>query len=755
MMKRFINSALSLKIKLPLSILIIVAITFAISTVFTFYNFTSVVHTVRDSHLQSSAEVIAEKIATQIRQAGRDMVMVASLPNVIEAVEISPTQDSPEVIEQRLHLTTLFERILLAYGYYNAFYLVNESGEFLVGTSPIAKDLSSGDAGEIFNAAMKKSGFSIGPTVYSSSVSRAIVPIFLEVVYNGYGGALVSSLHISKIVNTALGTSPIKDITPMVFAFSRDTFIEITPGFENDLKIGPWVEQIRGKSKGVLRVNYDDSDYNIAFAQVPQTDIYTITIASDNYMLLPSNMLRQTTLTTNFIAVFVIMLCVCYFTLPVTRDISHLSIFAKSVTEGKDSKLLASPRKDEIGHLATSLGHMVTSLKDMVVRSEAATKAKSDFLACMSHEIRTPMNGILGTTHLAMRSDPDEKQLNYLKRIDVAAKTLLGVINDILDFSKIEAQKMDISNTTFRISGMLTSMRDMLQSKCDEKDIKLEFSVADDVPDIIFSDPLRLTQICINLCSNAIKFTPLGGVHMHIDIKERQNENIVLLFSVKDSGIGIALEDQQNIFDSFAQADGYTTRKYGGTGLGLTISKSLVQLLGGEIWVASVLGEGSTFSFTIRAIEGFEEDLEEESDNTQTSTYSIPDLKILLVEDNEINQEIALEVLRGMGATVVLANHGAEAVSIFEKQDVDLILMDIQMPIMDGLTASREIRKSAKPYAQTIPIIAMTAHAMTGDKEKSLQAGMNDHITKPLNIDELYNVLLFWGTAGKSEIKIT
>ncbi len=751
-MKRFLNSALSLKIKLPLSIVIIVAITFAISTGFTLYSFTSVVQSVRSSHLQSAADVIAENIATQIRQAGRDMVMVASLPNVLQAVQMPPAVEySEQYDEQRVHLTRLFERVLLAYGYYNSFYVVNELGEYLVGTTPLTTNISKSLASESFNSAMKKSGFSIGPTIYSNKADRAIIPIFLEIVYNGYGGALVSSLHVPKIVNNALNEVPHNDMTPMVFSFNQNSPIQITSSNNTSLKLGPWIEQIRGKRSGVLQLNMDEIEYTIGFAKVPQTDLYTVTVATNSYLLTPATILRQTTLTTNIIAVLIIMLCVCYFTIPVARDISYLSLFARSITEGKESTLVSPVRKDEIGHLATSLGHMVTTLKDMVVRSEAATQAKSDFLACMSHEIRTPMNGILGTTHLAMCSDPDEKQLGYLKRIDVAAKTLLGVINDILDFSKIEANKMDISNTTFRISTMITSMQDMLQPKSDEKDITLEFSVADDVPDVIFSDPLRLAQVCINLCSNAIKFTALGGVHMHISLKERQNEKLILLFSVKDTGIGIDLEDQQNIFDSFAQADGSTTRKYGGTGLGLTISKSLVHLLGGEIWVESALHQGSTFSFTIKAIEGFEDDLEDEKETPQTSNYTIPGLKILLVEDNEINQEIAIEVLSSMGATVVLANHGAEAVSIWEKQDVDLILMDIQMPIMDGLTATKEIRKSLKDRSHSVPIIAMTAHAMTGDKEKSLQAGMNDHITKPLNIDELYNVLLFWGTASRAE----
>ncbi len=755
-MKHFVNSALSLKIKLPLSIVMIVIIAFTISTILTLNNFTSVVHSVRDSHLQSAAEVIGENIDTQIKQAGRDMVMAASLPNVLQAVEMPPAlQASPKYIKTRAYLTTLFERILLAYGYYNAFYIVNEKGEYIVGTAPLAQNLMEGEDSIPFKEAMSKNGFSIGPTLYKADVERVIVPIFLEVVYNGYGGALVSSLHISKIINTAIRESPNTDMISMVFAVNDSSYVEISESSHDTIPLGPWVNAFKGKTSGILNVSIEGAEHAVGYYNVPQTDIYAIAVAKESYMLLPSTILRHSTLITNAVTVLIIMLCVCYFTVPVAKDISHLSLFAKSITEGKEGMLLSSPRKDEIGHLTVSLGHMVSTLKDMVVRSESATKAKSDFLACMSHEIRTPMNGILGTTYLAMRSDPGETQLNYLKRIDTAAKTLLGVINDILDFSKIEAEKMDINNITFRISTMLTSMRDMLQPKSDERDIWLDFSVDENVPDIIFCDPLRLSQICINLCSNAIKFTSVGGVHMHISIAERDKENIVLLISVKDTGIGIKAEEQEHIFDSFAQADNSTTRKYGGTGLGLAISKSLVHLLGGNIWVDSTFNTGSTFSFTVKVIEGFEADLEEVNESVIPSIeQSIPNLRILLVEDNEINQEIALEILKNMGGIVTLAHNGAEAVSIFEQEEFDLILMDIQMPIMDGLTAAQTIRNSSHPLAHGIPIVAMTAHAMASDREKSLQAGMNDHITKPLKIDELYNVLVFWGSAVRSEKKI-
>ncbi len=749
-MKWFNNSAISLKVKLPSSIVGIVVITFIISTAFTFYNFTSVVQSVTDSHLESTAQNIGESISTQIRQAGRDMVMAASLPHVLQAIEFPPmgTPD-PKNHQIRIAMTVLFERILLAYGYYNALYLVNDLGQYILGTQPTVNDLTTGEAGKHFKDAMSKSGFNVGPTIFNIPSNQIIMPIFLEVVYNGYRGALVSSLQISKIANTALLSNPHNDIIPLIFALNNDQTLMVAQHEQINLPEGNWKEELKKSPSGVLRIHIGSHEYTMGFYQIPQTDLYAITLAKPSFMSAPSTILRTSTLIINLVAVLVIMLFLFLLTGPITEEIAQLSRFAKAVTHDKEDVSIATQRQDELGNLAHSLGKMVSKLKDMVVRSEAATKAKSDFLACMSHEIRTPMNGILGMTHLALKANPDQTQKEYLLRIDTAAKTLLGVINDILDFSKIEAEKLDINNTTFRISGILASMRDMLHERAQDKGLKLTFTVDDTVPDIIYSDPLRFAQICINLCSNAIKFTSQGEVSVHIFLVEKKDDHIQLQVNIKDTGIGIAPNDQSKIFDSFSQADGTTTRQYGGTGLGLTISKSLVHLLGGEIGVQSELHKGSTFYFTIRTKEGLPTDLEEKN-FTEHAENTLPELKILLVEDNEINQEIALELLKSMGAKVTLANNGAEGVAAFEKEYFDIILMDIQMPIMDGISAAQTIRQSAHPMAKKIPIIAMTAHAMTGDREKSLEAGMNDHITKPIDINALHSTLEFWGCTKQS-----
>ncbi len=744
-MKWLTQSALSLKIKLPLCIMVIIIITMSISTLFTFQNFTTVVDSVKASQLAITAENIGEHISSSITQAGRDMVMVASMPQVLQSVELPPRKfNSAESDTKRISLTLLFKRILQAYGYYNALYIVNEQGQYILGTEPTTASLDTGIGNTFLKNSQKAGGFYVENTYFSTTLNKPILPLFLEVVYNGYGGALVSSLNLEKIVHTAVQGVEHDAINTHVFAIKDQKIIDILHEGNMDLKAGPWIDALKEKNSGVCTISLHGQEYTLGFYHVPQTDLYAVTIAQPSLMTEPGDILRNTALIINTVAVAVIMLFLFYLIMPVMQEIAQLSFFAKRVTEGCHDATLHSKRHDELGHLAHSLEKMVQTLREMVQRSEAATKAKSDFLACMSHEIRTPMNGILGMTHLALQANPSPTQKDFLLRIDTAAKTLLGVINDILDFSKIEAKMLEINPVTFRISGILASIRDMLEERCHSKGLDLIFTVNDNVPDIIHSDPLRFAQICINLCSNAIKFTSKGEVKLHISVVEHSGKDLILRVDVIDTGIGIAPENQAKIFDSFSQADGTTTRKYGGTGLGLTISKSLTHLLGGTITVTSELGKGSTFSFTMHATQGHETELQEK-DQAHTHKIPLPHLHILLVEDNEINQEIALAVLENMGATVTLATHGAEGVAHFEKGNFDLILMDIQMPIMDGITAAQTIRQSSHSAAKTIPIIAMTAHAMSGDREKSLAAGMNDHITKPIDMDELYTALATWG----------
>jgi PAS domain S-box-containing protein len=525
--------------------------------------------------------------------------------------------------------------------------------------------------------------------------------------------------------------------------------------------------------------------------------------------------------------------------------------------------------------------------------ADEANKAKGDFLANMSHEIRTPMNAVIGMAHLALKTDLSPKQRDYLKKIQSSANALLGIINDILDFSKIEAGKMDIETVDFNLEDVMDNLANLVTVKAQEKEeLEVLFNINWEVPRFLVGDPLRLGQVLINLSNNAVKFTDSGEIVVSSELLKQNEDQVTLKFSVRDTGIGLTEEQAGKLFQSFTQADTSTTRKYGGTGLGLAISKKLVNMMGGEIWVESEYGQGTTFNFTVNfglgkerakkrfvtstdlrgtkalvvddnttsreiikdmlesftfevtmaasgpegiselenapqdqpfelvvmdwkmpemdgieaaeriktnpglskipaiilvtaygreevlqqaehvgldgfllkpvspsllfdaTMQAFGKDIPEESRIGRRDQKEAEALKqvqgahVLLAEDNEINQQVAKEILEGAGFKVSLANNGQEAIDAIHKNEYDAVLMDVQMPVMDGHTATGKIREweaeVLSPQSSALPIIAMTAHAMAGDADKSIAAGMNDHVTKPIDPDQLFGTLQKW-----------
>ncbi len=424
---------------------------------------------------------------------------------------------------------------------------------------------------------------------------------------------------------------------------------------------------------------------------------------------------------------------------------------AKAETESINNQLLEANRK---------LKESIEEAQQLAVEAQAASKAKSEFLAAMSHEIRTPMNGVIGFTNLLLDSKLSETQKDFAQTIKSSGESLLIIINDILDFSKIEAGKFFLDSTPFDMSEASKEVIELLSAEAASKNLELKLFYEPDARQHLVSDPGRIKQVMLNLISNALKFTEKGFIHVRVEKSPVGGHPEGLKVSVTDTGIGIPPEKQNDLFEKFSQSDASTTRKYGGTGLGLAICKELVSMMSGEIGFQSEEGKGSVFWFTLPVWElGTEHEVnqsmrysptsEEDSEFDLASMELLPGtFRVLLVEDNAVNQKLAAKILERMGCRVDMAANGKEAVSMVGNLPYNMIFMDCQMPEMDGYEATRKIRgieiANKVPAEKRVPIIAITANAMRGDREKCLEEGMDDYIAKPVDARQIGRVVERW-----------
>ncbi|MBK6604717.1 MAG: response regulator [Leptospiraceae bacterium] len=550
---------------------------------------------------------------------------------------------------------------------------------------------------------------------------------------------------------------------------------------KNDFKISPMNESkselIRNvgleikkmedfQNKKVISIEFGSEVYWVQISKISEDGLnwYMVTIFPESDFL---DKIKANNRIISFIVSFalILMIVIGIFTARwIVSPIEELNAVSKNLSLHQFSevdleKISSVNRQDEVGELSRSFLKMARDLKlffenleakvkertaqleESRIQAESANRAKSLFLANMSHEIRTPMNGILGSLQLISSENYSKEDQEYLDAIQISAENLLVIINDILDFSKIEANKVELEKIPIKVHQIIKETISIVHFNSDKKGLYIKYNNEDSrIPEIMEGDPVRLRQIFLNLLSNAVKFTSVGGITVSHSIIQIENGRYTIEFIVEDTGIGIEKSKIAGLFDSFSQGDSSTTRKYGGTGLGLAITKKLVEMMDGDIRVESDIGVGSRFIFTIKAqiIKNY---IEQEKTKAVYSALPV-DLRVLVAEDNELNQKIVIALLKKINVHADVAFNGVEVLELLKEKKYDIILMDIEMPEMDGIEATVRIKSNANH--KSIFVVALTAHAQTGERERILNHGFDDYLTKPIHLKDLRDLFSKW-----------
>lgn len=733
--------------------------TLTLTLILAAYTYKSARQAIVDATLLTSAtmcESTTSKMELLFKSVAGSMQNFVADPHVTSLFDNgSPLYQGPDQNDAIARVNAWMEIVSQGNEFYRDIFVVDSKGICLASSNPGFIGKSYINEKYVSNALVGIFGFNeprVGLVTKNLTFMYA-GPIDRE---QGVAGALIIVGELPKVVNYNAEAGQREHSTIFTSLLSPAGLFAAHPDrniMENkDLLFPQLYEELAGLGEKGAVANYSlNGQQYVGYVKLERNSRWLV-IASgpEDQVFASAYKTGFTVLIISFVFLCLIAFVVVRFANGILNSLLSLIGYAKKVSEGDmEENLPSTSRQDELGILHNALMRLVGSLREMIAKSTEASQMKGNFLANMSHEIRTPLNAIIGMVHLSRRDEGlSPVQKDYQEKIMLAAKTLLGIINDILDVSKVEAGMMNIESIAFDLKNTMQNALSIHQDNAREKGLTLSLDYQLAGPSRFIGDPLRITQVVNNLLSNAIKFTRHGRVTLSVNGNAlTPDEKCLVNISVADTGIGISAEALESLFKPFTQADTSTSRKFGGTGLGLTISDRLVQLMGGAFNVSSQPEKGSTFAFSISLLKDMNYD--EKTQHTAKAEHSkrfsklnLSGRSILVAEDNAVNQFILKSMLAPTAAEIVLADNGREAVTALEQRSFDIVLMDVQMPVMDGYEATRLIRGLAN--GKSVPIIAVTANAMQEDRKRSRESGMNDYITKPIEPDDLWQILNSW-----------